>query len=162
MLLQNVWISTHSAKSYKDNNGKPVNDCPQDLMIPTRLIHMFKSSFTRGSKMTVLACGESSGWASVAAQRQNVDCVATEVDSYSYFFLCQRLLREVGQLVLQEANKHIFWKKVFKNWSAHCKNNQALTEKLEEMTAFLKESGALNGLNEQAATQLVETLSSET
>ena len=59
IMLQNVWISTHAAKSMKDNQGKPINQCAQDLMIPSRLIHMFKGSFTRGSKMTVLACGKS-------------------------------------------------------------------------------------------------------
>ena len=44
-LLQNVWISMNAAKPYRDNAGQQINECPQDLMIPTRFIHMFKPAF---------------------------------------------------------------------------------------------------------------------
>ena len=85
----------------------------------------------------MLACGESGGWASVAVQRLNVDCVATESDSFSFFYLHQRLSKECGTMILQEANKHIFWKKVYKKWSAQVKNNLAVADKLQDLANFL-------------------------
>src|SRR6185503_8829215 len=156
---QNVWTVSRPTPPNLDANGQPINQCPQPPMIVERLVHMMQGSL--GPGLTVFSGGESAGWVSPVYLGLGVSCVATEWEPVAFFYLEQRLLEECGQLILTEANRHQFWKKVVNWYKAHTKENLVIMEKIDKLSAIFRKSGELQGVTEQAARQIVENIASE-
>jgi len=97
--LQNHWTSVRPTPAQTDDDGRPINECPQDPMIPERFITMFRTAL--GPNLCVFSSGESSGWVAPVCLRLGVDCICTEKDPYPFFYLHQRLMREAGALILK-------------------------------------------------------------
>jgi len=156
--MQNVWTVVNATKPYLDAEGQPVNSCPQDPMIVERLVHMFRGFF--GERFTIFSSGEGSGWASLVAMRLNANAVITESSDYSYFYLIQRLMSESGLMKLTDENQKKFWKHVLAYWSTYSKENAIEQERLKYLVSVLSKSTSLNGLDQHAINQVLQTMSS--
>src|SRR6185503_9551321 len=109
----------------------------------------------------VFSGGRSGGWASPVCLGLGINCICTEWEPVAFFYLENRLLEERGQLVLDNANKHQFWKKVVNFYKAYTKENAAVMEKIDNLSTIFRNSGTLSGVTEQAARQIVENIASE-
>ena len=95
---------------------------------------------------------ESGGWASVATQRLNVGVWRLRVILFPSINVSKSVVWWFFRKLTNKSSE-----KVYKNWSAHVKNNQAMADKLQDLTNFLKATDALKGLTEEAATQVVQS-----
>jgi hypothetical protein len=57
--MQNMWVLPRATPAVLDDEGRAVNECPQDPLIPQRFIQMFRAAL--GPKLVVFSGGESSG-----------------------------------------------------------------------------------------------------
>jgi len=149
----------NATKSYHDAEGKSVNDCPQDPMIVDRFVHMFRHFF--GQKFTIFSSGEGGGWASLVALRTGSNAVVTESNSYSYYYLTQRLIKEAGLLILSESNKKKFWQKIHDYCSSHAKENKEQLERVEYLVQKLNASSSFNGIGQNIITQIIQIMAAE-
>jgi len=70
---QNLWTLYKPTPAVVDQKGRKLNQCPQDPLIPTRFIQMFRNAF--GPDMMVFSHGESTGWVAPVCQSLGVNCI---------------------------------------------------------------------------------------
>jgi hypothetical protein len=105
-----------------------VNDCPQDQ----RFIQLFLAVL--GPALTVFSHGESAGWVAPVCLRLGVDCVCTEPDAYSFYYLRRRLQLETGNLILKTGLEQDYWKRVHSFLKSSKRKDKAREEKVRKVS----------------------------
>jgi hypothetical protein len=100
---QNLWTLYKPTPAVVDHKGRKLNQCPQDPLIPTRFIQMFRNAF--GPDMMVFSHGESTGWVAPVCQTLGVNCICTEPNPVYYNYLMERVLDNAGSLLFKEGTE---------------------------------------------------------
>ena len=108
---QNLWTLYKPTPAVEDQKKRKLNECPQDPLIPTRFIQMFRQAF--GPDMVVFSHGESTGWVAPVCQTLGVNCICTEPNPVYYGYLLQRVLDNAGSLLFKEGAEQEYRRRVF-------------------------------------------------